>query len=126
AFDRLTLGSLIGGDGTPTDCGSAAFRLGVDRSSGPGGLLHHLFLARSGSIAGEFGQSEVRSFVSGLLVGHEIRAAWPTDSDSQVLLIGDSPAATATAAALQHLDLPHERITEDVHLAGIVQIVDRT
>lgn len=119
AYDRLTRESLISGDGTPADPGSPAFAKGLEASGSPGGLLHQLFTGRTHMLAGRLSPSEVRSFVSGLLIGHELREALDLAGDLPVHLVGDSPAATATAAALNHLGIPHVQILEDVHLQGI-------
>lgn len=126
AYERLTRDSLIGGDGTPAEPVSPAFRLGLDAADGPGGLLHQLFLARTGMLAGKFEASEVRSFVSGLLIGHEIREAHRFAGGLPLHLVGDSPAAAATAAGLRHLGLSYRHgIGDDVHLFGLLAIAER-
>ncbi len=125
AYERLTRDSLVGGDGTPAGPESAAFRLGLDASAGPGGLLHQIFLARTGMLTGRLDASEVRSFVSGLLVGHEIREAVRFAPGLPIHLVGDSPAATATAVGLTHAGLPFQHGVGDVHLAGILAISER-
>jgi len=122
AYERLTRESLISGDGSPAVSGSRAFFLGLDQAGGQGGLLHQLFLGRTGMLTGRFGPGEVRSFVSGLLIGHEIREATAFSPDLPVRLIGDTPAADATAAGLRYLGIPHDRITGDTHLAGVLAL----
>jgi len=62
-----------------------AFRRGVLRSADPGGLLHHLFGVRTLSLFDRLPEAAASSFLSGLLIGHEVRAAVPA---SPVLLIG--------------------------------------
>ncbi|MCB1204437.1 MAG: 2-dehydro-3-deoxygalactonokinase [Verrucomicrobiae bacterium] len=119
AYERLTRESLISGDGTPADPGSPAFAKGLEASGAPGGLLHQLFLGRTHMLAGRLSPPDVRSFASGLLVGHELREAIDFAADLPVHLVGDSPAAEATAAALNHLGIPHVQILEDAHLNGI-------
>ena len=57
----------------PTD--RDAFADGVRRSGGTGGLLHHLFGVRSRSLFGELADTASASYLSGLLIGHEIHAA---------------------------------------------------
>ena len=52
-----------------------AFAGGVRRSADAGGLLHHLFGVRSRGLFGELPESASASYLSGLLIGHEIRAA---------------------------------------------------
>lgn len=125
AYERLTHGSLISGDGTPADPGSVAFTKGLEASGSPGGLLHQLFLGRTLMLTERLAPSEVRSFISGLLVGHELREALDFAADLPVHLVGASPAAAATGSALGLLGIPHVQIHEDVHLEGL-KAIDRS
>ena len=52
-----------------------AFAQGVTRSGEDGGLLHHLFGVRTRALMGEFGPAASASYLSGILIGHELRAA---------------------------------------------------
>ena len=52
-----------------------AFADGVRRSADAGGLLHHLFGVRSRALFGELPDTASASYLSGLLIGHEIHAA---------------------------------------------------
>ena len=51
-----------------------AFREGVERSGQPGGLLHHLFGVRTRGLMGGLGAAASGSYLSGLLIGHELRS----------------------------------------------------
>lgn len=51
-----------------------AFREGVQRSGEEGGLLHHLFGVRTRTLMGELAPAASPSYLSGLLIGHELRA----------------------------------------------------
>ncbi len=53
----------------------AAFADGVRRASDQGGILHHLFGVRSRGLFGELADNASASYLSGLLIGHEIQAA---------------------------------------------------
>ena len=77
------LGRLMEAD-APHD--PEAFRQGLLRSAEPGGLLHHLFGVRTLGLFGRLPEAAAASYLSGLLIGHEARAAAPA---SPVLLIGD-------------------------------------
>lgn len=68
-----------------------AFDAGVRRAAEPGGLLHHLFGVRTLGIAGKLSEVDAASYLSGLLIGHELRAAPPND---EVLVVG-APTLTA-------------------------------
>jgi 2-dehydro-3-deoxygalactonokinase len=50
-----------------------AFGEGVRRSGDKGGLLHHLFGVRSRGLMGELPPAASASYLSGLLIGHELR-----------------------------------------------------
>lgn len=52
-----------------------AFAEGVQRSGDAGGLLHHLFGVRTRGLMGELAPAASASYLSGLLIGHELRAA---------------------------------------------------
>jgi len=54
-----------------------AFQQGVDRSKDSGGLLHHLFGVRTLSLMNQLTDEASASYLSGLLIGHEVRAAMP-------------------------------------------------
>jgi 2-dehydro-3-deoxygalactonokinase len=122
AYERLTTASLIAGDGSPADPAGEGFALGVAAAEGEGGLLHQLFLARTAMLAGRLLPGEVRSFVSGLLVAHELRAALGGIGAVPILLVGDSPAAEATAAGLRLIGRAFERDLGDAHLGGILAL----
>jgi 2-dehydro-3-deoxygalactonokinase len=52
----------------------AAFAEGVARSGEPGGLLHHLFGVRTRGLMGELTAAAAASYLSGILIGHELRS----------------------------------------------------
>ena len=52
---------------------AGAFADGVRRSGEPGGLLHHLFGVRSRGLTGELGPAGSASYLSGIVIGHELR-----------------------------------------------------
>ena len=53
---------------------AGAFADGVKRSGEAGGLLHHLFGVRTRGLMGELGAGAAASYLSGMLIGHELRA----------------------------------------------------
>ena len=58
-------------EGKPDD---GAFADGVKRSGEAGGMLHHLFGVRTRGLTGELGAAASASYLSGILIGHELRA----------------------------------------------------
>ena len=81
----------------PTDL--AAFDRGVARAGEPGHLLHHLFGVRTLGLSGALGETEGASYLSGLLIGHEVRAALPADG-ATVHLIGAGALCDLYARAI--------------------------
>ena len=51
-----------------------AFESGVSRARASGGLLHHLFGVRARGLFGDLSTDDSASYLSGLLIGHELAA----------------------------------------------------
>jgi 2-dehydro-3-deoxygalactonokinase len=77
----------------------AAFDRGVAHSAVAGHLLHHLFGVRALGLSGRLAESDSASYLSGLLIGHEVRAALP-DGGAQVHLIGAAALCALYARAI--------------------------
>ncbi len=66
------------------------FDRGLRRSADPGGLLHHLFGVRAETLAGTLSEADGAAYLSGLLIGHEVRAGLADAPDAVVHLIGSA------------------------------------
>ncbi len=93
------LGALMAGEAPD----SAAFRRGLDRSGEDGGLLHHLFGVRAQGLFGAIPATGLRSYLSGILIGHEVAAMIAATRPETVVLVG-APALCAlyAEALLRH------------------------
>jgi 2-dehydro-3-deoxygalactonokinase len=80
--------------------GGAPFDAGVKRSGEPGGLLHHIFGVRALALAGQIPETETGAYLSGILVGHEVRAALNGASGVVVHVIGAPDLTTLYARAI--------------------------
>ena len=69
-----------------------AFADGVVRARDAGGLLHHLFGVRSAGLFGQLADESSASYLSGLLIGHEL-AAIPRLSETVYVLASEQLAA---------------------------------
>jgi 2-dehydro-3-deoxygalactonokinase len=87
--------TMTGGEVTD----EAAFRDGVSRSADSGGLLHHLFGVRTLVLMGQLRAEASASYLSGLLIGHEVRAAMP--SGGCVMLVGAAELCGLYAQAIE-------------------------
>ncbi len=78
----------------------APFDAGVRRSADPGGLLHHIFGARSLVLAGGLAETAAAAYLSGILIGHEVRAALAECQGEVVHVIGTAELTTLYARAI--------------------------
>lgn len=79
------------------------FEQGVARAAEPGGLLHHLFGVRTLGLTGALANAGGWSYLSGLLIGHEVNAALAAhrDKDVPVRLLGDPALCELYARAIR-------------------------
>ena len=75
----------------------APFDQGVRRSGDAGGLLHHVFGVRALTLAGRLAETDSAAYLSGILIGHEVRAALSGQHGTVVHVIG-GPELTALYA----------------------------
>jgi 2-dehydro-3-deoxygalactonokinase len=90
-FSVLKSHSILGRTMQEGALDETAFAEGVQRSGEAGGLLHHLFGVRTRGLFGELSGSQAPWYLSGLLIGHELRQA---DVSGKILLLG-TPELTA-------------------------------
>jgi 2-dehydro-3-deoxygalactonokinase len=106
-FAVLSRHSLLGALMDHTADDPDAFRLGVERARAPGGLLHHLFGARTLGLFGDVPPSGLRSYLSGVLIGHEAIAAAGEAAgfEGGACVIGSPRLSRLYAVALEALGL---------------------
>jgi len=128
-FATLKTNTILGRLILPENAGKdeAAFVKGVRQANAAGsaGLLHELFTARSGVLLGALAPEAIADFLSGLLIGDEIRGGvtlgW---ADRPLVLVGDAKLCARYRLALEALGLasrmgPAEATVEGVRrLAG--------
>jgi 2-dehydro-3-deoxygalactonokinase len=95
AFAALRGGTILGRMMADAPHDPLAFARGLARAAEPGHLLHHLFGVRTLGLMGRLAETESASYLSGLLIGHEVGAALP--AGALVHLIG-APALCALYA----------------------------
>ncbi|MBR9912750.1 MAG: 2-dehydro-3-deoxygalactonokinase [Gammaproteobacteria bacterium] len=97
------LGRLISADAAEQDDNFSAFDRGVARSRAGGGLLHHLFSARTEVLSGTLSGAEIGSYMSGMLLGHEIKEMLATlTQTATVYLVGSDSLNTRYRRVLEH------------------------
>lgn len=123
--DHSILGRLMVGGTHDVD----AFRRGVEQTAKPdAGLLKNLFSARALPLLNGLPAAAVASYLSGLLIGHEVAEAiaWvgvPHVATSRPTIVGSAVLAPRYAQALSILGIDSRTGSEDAAVAGIRRIL---
>jgi 2-dehydro-3-deoxygalactonokinase len=118
ALRRCTILERMMTDGTAID--DSAFLDGVARSADSGGLLHHLFGVRTLALMGQMKEEHSASYLSGLLIGHEVRATMPPAGD--VHLVGTAMLCGLYAQAIKACGGTATVENEDAPALGLAAI----
>ncbi len=122
AFAVLRAHSLLGRmieDGAPDE---AALLAGVARSGEPEGLLHHLFGVRAKALFGELSATGGGEYLSGLLIGHELRNALAVVRDGPVFLLGAPGLVARYATALRALGVEPRALDAESAAHGMLRL----
>lgn len=98
------------------------FAAGLARAADSGGLLHHLFGVRSLALTGRLAEPEGASYLSGLLIGHEVGAAMADKPGVQVHLAGTADLMALYAQAIAGRGGHPLRHDADVAATGLHRI----
>jgi 2-dehydro-3-deoxygalactonokinase len=96
-FGAVRSGTILAQSLAGEDDGSG-FEKGVERAQEPGALSHHLFGIRSSVLLGELRREAASSYLSGLLIGHEVKDGM--DQRRGVHLIGEPRLCSLYARAI--------------------------
>jgi len=104
-----------------------AFAKGVARGLQSGGLLHQIFGARTLALAGELAGGDVPDWLSGVLIGAEIRSArtWAQrfgNDGAHVRVIGADALTGRYVAALEQAGVDAHPAPQDAAARGLVTI----
>jgi 2-dehydro-3-deoxygalactonokinase len=81
------------------------FLQGVDQSQRAGSVLHHLFAVRTLGLFDRLSAAQLASYLSGLLIGEELRTQTVNADSGPVILIGSDTLTQRYSLALQHLGM---------------------
>ena len=94
----------------------AVFLQGLEQSLKPGSLLHKLFAVRTLGLFERLSAAQLPSYLSGLLIGEELRTQTPTGS---VIVMGSEALTLRYTLALQHLGIPSQSRGSEATWAGL-------
>lgn len=103
----------------------APFDAGVKRSGEPGGLLHHVFGVRTLALAGHIPETDTGAYLSGILIGHEVRAALHGAAGVVVHVIGAPDLTTLYARAISACGGYAERHDGEAAARGLTLIAEQ-
>jgi 2-dehydro-3-deoxygalactonokinase len=120
--EHSILGRLMAGDGND----DAAFRRGLAYARGHGGgLLKRLFSARTLGLFGELPEHAIASYLSGLLIGTELRealACLEQPPDGEITVVGGADLCGRYLAAIEDAGLRGRRAADDAAARGLFLI----
>jgi 2-dehydro-3-deoxygalactonokinase len=119
-FAVLKTQSILGRMMTEETSDTVAFEDGVRRAGDNNGLLHHLFGVRARGLFGEISEQSSASYLSGILIGHEIRAA--LRSAKTVHLLGSTTLAATYARAFKVLGIPCSMLSSEAAAVGLFRM----
>jgi 2-dehydro-3-deoxygalactonokinase len=102
----------------------APFDAGVKRAGEPGGLLHHVFGVRALALAGRLPETDTGAYLSGILIGHEVRAALNGASGAVVHVIGAADLTALYARAISACGGYAERHDGEAAARGLALIAE--
>jgi 2-dehydro-3-deoxygalactonokinase len=93
-----------------------ALRRGVDHAIRTGNLLHAAFSARTLALADRMTAGACPSYLSGVLIGQELRSA---RFDEPVVLVGADKLTQRYAVAFDHLKIPFRTLGQEATWLGL-------
>ena len=126
--------SLVRGLPSSENLDVEAFELGLKTSQTQGGLLHHLFSARSNYISHELVPEQVRDYLSGVVIGHDVKdmlAVIASQYDApkkaeRVHLVGSAGLCGRYALALDFMEVEHLFIeASEASIRGLKRLAEQ-
>jgi 2-dehydro-3-deoxygalactonokinase len=131
AFNFLCNHSIVGRLIVDAPFNPVAFAEGVRRSGLPGHFLTHSFNVRALCVTGKLAAADIRAMLSGLVIGHEVRAALGGSSADPIILLGEADLCGLYKTALEAIGgnatlgladaaaLGHARVAQALRLGAL-------
>ncbi len=95
------------------------FLQGIDHSQQPGSILQRLFAVRTLGLFERLSAAQLPSYLSGLLIGEELRTQAQLDQAQPLILMGSEALTLRYTRALQHLQVPCQSLGPEATWAGL-------
>ena len=96
-----------------------AFERGVLHAQSASSLLHSAFSARTLALFEQLNAPQLNSYLSGLVIGEEIRAQRPADTAAPLVLVGSAGLTSRYSHALDLLGIPSRSLGAEATWAGL-------
>lgn len=96
-----------------------SFLQGIDQSQQSGSVLHQLFAVRTLGLFNRMPASALSSYLSGLLIGEELRTQTDAAHHHQLILVGNEALTMRYALALSHLNIDSQCLGAQATWAGL-------
>ncbi|WP_416545564.1 2-dehydro-3-deoxygalactonokinase [Limnohabitans sp. DCL3] len=100
----------------------AVFLQGIEQSQQSGSVLHHLFAVRTLGLFERLSAAQLPSYLSGLLIGEELRQQAVLRHPDPVLVIGSPALCLRYTLGLQHLLIPCQSLGAEATWAGLLAL----
>lgn len=100
----------------------SVFLQGIDHSQQSGSVLHHLFAVRTLGLFERLSSTQLPSYLSGLLIGEELRHLTTSTESGPVILIGSEALTLRYTLALQHMHIPCQSQGAEATWAGLFEL----
>lgn len=101
------------------DTAESAFAAGIARSEQAGGLLHHIFGVRTRRLFDEVCAAAGADYLSGILIGHELRA---TDWAGRVIIVGTGALASRYQKAFAAFGIAADLAPDNAAARGLYRL----
>jgi 2-dehydro-3-deoxygalactonokinase len=119
-YKAILEGTILRSYTKPEQIDHDAFVQGVERAKQPGALSHHMFGARTLVLTAKMRESSATSYLSGLLIGHEVKTM--AQRQEPIHLIGDADLCSLYAKALLQFDVNSSVEPAGAALRGLKRI----
>jgi len=111
-FNSLSTNTILAKSIASKEINNNAFQKGLELSSTKGGLLNQVFQARAQ--AKDIGKDKVYSFLSGILIGHEVKEMSSLFATNKVIIVGNSTLNSLYEEALKIYEIDSEIVDAQI------------
>jgi 2-dehydro-3-deoxygalactonokinase len=122
-YKAILEGTILRGYPKQERIDDEAFLQGVERAKQPGALSHHMFGVRTLVLTGRMREASATSYLSGLLIGHEVKTM--AQEPEPFHLIGEPDLCSLYAKALLQFNVNSSAEPAGAALRGLKRIAGR-